>query len=56
MPVPRGTQYRYRTYPSGKRVRLAILNGRVIESKSMPKVRVTKTQKRLNKKRRRIGM
>lgn len=56
MPVPVGTKFRYRKYPSGKRVRLAILNGRVIETKSMHKAKVTKTQKRLNNKRRRIGI
>lgn len=56
MPVPRGTIFRYKTYASGKRVRLAILNGRVIETKNMPKLRLTKTQKHLNKKRRKIGM
>ncbi len=57
MPVPRGTYYRIKTYPSGKRVRLAISPaGRILETTPYTsKVRKTKTGKRLAKRRRRIN-
>ena len=57
MPLPRGTYYRIKTYPSGRRVRLAISpSGRVLESNPYPsKVKRTKTGKRLAKRRRRIA-
>jgi|ETNvirenome_6_85_1030632.scaffolds.fasta_scaffold45230_2 hypothetical protein len=35
MPVPKGTKFRVKTFPSGKRVRLAIKNGKVIETKKL---------------------
>ena len=54
-PLPRGTYHRIKTFPSGKRIRLAILNGRVIETKVMTRAKRTKTQKSLKKARRRIG-
>lgn len=56
MPVPKGTYYRIRTYPSGKKVRLAISpSGRVLEvTPVISKVKRTKTGKRLAKRRRRI--
>lgn len=56
MPLPRGTHYRIWTYPSGRRVRLAISrDGRVLEVIPYPsKVKKTKTGKRLAKRRRRI--
>ena len=56
MPLPKGTYYRIRTYPSGKRVRLAISpSGRILESASVKsKVKRTKTGKRLARRRRRI--
>ena len=57
MPLPKNTRYRVRTYPSGKRVRLAISpGGRVIETKTMRKIKQTKSRKRLTRKRRRIGL
>lgn len=36
MPLPKGTRYRWKTYPSGKKVRLAFRPGdsEVIEAKS----------------------
>ncbi len=36
-PVPKGTKFRVKTFKSGKRVRLAIKNGKVIETKSLSK-------------------
>ena len=56
MPLPVGTQYRVRSYPSGKRVRLAMLGGRIIETKPMPSIRQTKTKRSLRNRRRRIGL
>lgn len=35
MPVPKGTRFRVKTFPSGKKVRLAFKNGKVIETKSL---------------------
>lgn len=32
MPLPPGTRYRYKKYPSGKVVRLAFKNNKVIEA------------------------
>ena len=56
MPVPKGTYYRIKTYPSGRRVRLAITpNGRIIEITPLSKkTSKTKTGKRLASRRRRI--
>ena len=56
MPVPKGTYYRIKTYPSGKRVRLAISpSGRILEATSiLSKTKNTKTGKRLAKRRKRI--
>ncbi len=56
MPLPRGTYYRIKTFPSGKRVRLAILNGRVIETKVVARTKQTKARKSLRRARRRIGL
>lgn len=57
MPLPRGTYHRIKTYPSGRRERLAISpDGRILERTPYPsKVRKTKTGKRLAKRRRRIN-
>ena len=46
MPVPRGTKFRVKTFKSGKRVRLAILNGKVIETKVLPKKKKRKKVKK----------
>ncbi len=35
MPLPPGTRYRWKTFPSGKKVRLAFLNNKVIETKKL---------------------
>jgi len=44
MPLPKGTRVRVKTYPSGKRVRLAFKKGtnKVIETKSMPRKKRTR--------------
>lgn len=56
MPVPHGTRYRIKTYKSGKRVRQAVSpSGRIVETKNLPKKKLTKSQKRLNRRKRRIG-
>lgn len=57
MPMPSGTRYRVKTYKSGKRVRLAIApNGRVLEVKELtPRTDKTRTGRRLERRRRRIG-
>jgi len=57
MPLPRGAYYRIQTYPSGKRVRLAISpDGRILEATVvMSKARRTKTGRRLAARRRRIA-
>ncbi len=52
--LPRGTYHRIKAFPSGKRVRLAILNGRVIRTEVLTRAKQTKTQKSLGKARRRI--
>jgi len=56
VPLPRGAYYRTRTYPSGKKVRLAISSdGRILEATPVvSKVRRTRTGKRLAARRRRI--
>ena len=56
MPLPRGAFYRTKTYPSGKKVRLAISSeGRILEATPVvSKVKRTKTGKRLAARRRRI--
>lgn len=56
MPLPRGAYYRIKTYPSGKRVRLAISSsGRVLEViPIVNKAERTKTGRRLAARRRRI--
>lgn len=40
MPLPEGTRYRFKTYPNGKKVRLAFAPGsnKVIEAKSYDEV------------------
>lgn len=57
MPLPSGTYYRTKTYPSGKKVRLAISpGGRILEATPVvSKVKRTKTGKRLAARRRRIS-
>ncbi len=57
MPLPYGAYYRVRTYPSGKKVRLAISSeGRILEVTSVvSKVKRTKTGRRLAVRRRRIA-
>ena len=37
MPVPKGTKFRVRTTKAGKRIRLAIKGGKVIEAKRLRK-------------------
>lgn len=37
MPVPKGTKYRVTKTKKGKKVRLAIHKGKVIEAKALPK-------------------
>ena len=45
------------TYPNGKRVRLGFdYYNRVVEHTVMPRVKVTKSRKKLNNRRRRIGL
>ena len=57
MPLPQGAYYRTKTYPSGKRVRLAISSdGRILEATPVVnKARRTKTGRRLAARRRRIA-
>jgi len=57
MPMPRGTYSRIYTYPSGRRVRLALSpSGRVLEVTPVhSKVKGTKTGKSLARRRRRIA-
>jgi len=56
MATPRGTTYKVKTLPSGKRVKQTIApNGRIVKVVPLrSKVNRTKTGKRLNKRRRRI--
>ena len=56
-PLPRGAYYRVRTYPSGKKVRLAISSeGRILEATPVAsRVKRTKTGRRLAARRRRIS-
>lgn len=37
MPVQKGTKFRVKTMPNGKMIRLAIHNGKVIETKDLGK-------------------
>ena len=46
MPVPKGTRFRFRTLPDGRRQRLAFLGNDVIEVKMFPRKR--RRRKRLN--------
>lgn len=39
MPVPKGTKFRVKTTKSGKKIRLAIKAGKVIEAKKLRKKR-----------------
>jgi len=57
MPLSRNVYYRIRTYPSGKKVRLAISSeGRILEATAVvSKARRTKTGRRLAARRRRIA-
>ena len=57
MPLGKGVYYRIRTYPSGKRVRLAISpSGRILEATAVTsKADKTRTGKRLARRRRRIA-
>jgi len=56
MPLGRGVYYRVKTYPSGKRVRLAISSsGRILEAVPVvSRASRTKTGKRLARRRRRL--
>jgi hypothetical protein len=56
MPMASGVYYRIRTYPSGKKVRLAISeSGRILESMPvLAKTHRSKTGRRLAARRRRI--
>lgn len=56
-PLPRGAYYKTRTYPSGKKVRLAISSdGRILEATPvLNKAKRTKTGRRLAARRRRIS-
>ena len=56
MPVPIGTIFRIKTYKSGKRVRLAIHRGEVIETTPLRSPKSTKTRKRLVRRKRKIGL
>jgi len=49
-----GVTHRVRTYSSGKRVRQTVRGGKVIKTRELPKIKTTKTQRHLNKARRRI--
>jgi len=57
MLLPRGTYYRIKTYPNGKRVRLAISpSGRILEATPVTSMaRQTKTGRRLSRRLRRIA-
>jgi len=57
MPLPAGAYYRTKTYPSGKRVRLAIsVDGRILEATPVvSKAKRTRTGRRLAARRRRIA-
>jgi len=57
MPLPQGAFYRTRTYPSGKKVRLAISSdGRILEATPVvSKSKRTRTGRRLATRRRRIS-
>lgn len=48
MPLPKGTRFRVKTFPSGKRVRLAFKKGtnKVIETKSLGKKKKSKKRKK----------
>jgi hypothetical protein len=47
MPVPEGTRYRFKTTPSGKKVRLAFApGGKVVEAKPYSKVMSENKKKR----------
>jgi len=56
MPTPKGAYTRIRTYASGKKARLTFDRaGNVIEVKAV-KPKATKSRRRLNRARRRIGL
>jgi hypothetical protein len=52
----KNVKYRIRVYPSGKRVKVALLGNRIVDTEPMRPVRQTKSRKRLARKRRRIGL
>lgn len=50
MPLPSGTRYRVKSYPGGKKVRLAFnKKGKVIEAKSMKDVLAANIRNRKSK-------
>lgn len=56
MIAPYGSYYRIRVFPSGKRVRQLVLNGRVLETQDMARTKQTKAKRSLRRARRRIGL
>lgn len=56
MSLPYGAHYRIKTFPLGKRIRLTILHGRVIETKVIARTKQTRSRKSLRRARRRIGL
>jgi len=56
MPLGRGVKYKVHTYASGRRMRIAIIGNQIVERISMPRVRMTKSRKRLARKKRRLGL
>lgn len=58
MRIPEGCHTRIVRYPSGKKYKLILDGaGRIIESVRMPDLyRKTRTSRRLNRKRRRLGL
>ena len=51
-----GTKSRVVTYPSGRRVRLTMVDDRVVSRTPLPRMRPTKSAKRLRNVKRRIGL
>lgn len=45
MPLSKGTRVRVATTKTGKRIRLAFKNGKVVEAKKLPKRKVTVTKR-----------
>jgi len=57
MPLPRGAYYRYKVYPSGRKVKLTISSdGRILETIPIQsRVSKTRTSKRLSRRRKKIN-